>query len=107
MAKINIKPLSVNDAYRGRRFSTSELKQYKNDLSILLPKLEIPKGKLKVRYEFGVSSSGSDGDNLIKAFQDCLSNAYGFNDNTIYKWDIEKVVVKKGEEYIDFQIDKC
>lgn len=104
--KIKIKPLSVNKAYRGRRFATNELKKYKTDLFRLLPKMVSPQGKLKVKYVFGLSSKGSDGDNLIKAFQDCLAEAYEFNDNKIYKWEVEKVDVKKGEEYIDFEISK-
>jgi Holliday junction resolvase RusA-like endonuclease len=107
MPRINIKPISLNQAYRGRRFATQALKDYKKALSLLLPKKSLPKGKLGVYYEFGVSSKGSDGDNLIKAFQDCLSEKYGFNDNKIYEWHVKKKDVAKGEEYIDFEIDLC
>ncbi len=103
--KISIKPLSINQAYRGRRFSTPELKTYKETLKYLLPKLEIPpKGRLAVKYVFGLSSKGSDGDNLIKAFQDCIAEQYGFNDNRIYRWVVDKEDVAKGEEFIDFDI---
>lgn len=104
MARISIKPLSVNAAYRGRRFATSALIQYKKDLGYLLPKMDVPTGKLAVRYVFGLSSKGADGDNLIKAFQDCIADQYGFDDKVIYKWEIEKVDVKKGAEFIDFAI---
>jgi Holliday junction resolvase RusA-like endonuclease len=104
MYKVNIKPLSVNEAYKGRRFSTDTLKKYKQHLSLVLPKKNFPKGKLSVVYRFGVSSKGADGDNLIKAFQDCLSEQYGFNDNKIYKWVVEKVDTKKGEEFVEFDI---
>lgn len=107
MHKINIKPLSINKAYRGRRFATSELKQYKSDLYFLLPSISIPKEKLSVYYEFGLSSKGSDGDNLIKAFQDILSEKYNFNDNKIYKWEVIKKDVKKGDEYVIFEIKKA
>jgi Holliday junction resolvase RusA-like endonuclease len=96
--RIQIKPLSMNQAYRGRRFKTPDLKQYQKDLNTLLPKLDIPDGKLEVEYIFGLSSKGSDYDNCIKAFQDCLQDKYGFNDNKIYKATVEKVDVKKGEE---------
>lgn len=108
MRKIKIKPLSINQAYRGRRFATSELKAYKNLIFLLLRgnPLKIHKGKLSVKYIFGCSSKGSDGDNLIKAFQDCLAEFYGFNDNKIYKWEVEKKDVKKGQEYISFDIKK-
>jgi Holliday junction resolvase RusA-like endonuclease len=101
---IKIKPLSLNKAYRGRRFTTNDLRSYQKEVTYQLPKLEIPKGKLSVKYIFGCSSKGSDGDNLIKAFQDCLAEHYGFNDNKIYKWEVEKRDVKKGEEFIEFNI---
>lgn len=104
MVHLNIKALSVNKAYRGRRFATQELAQYKKDISRILPKLKVPEGQLAVRYVFGLSSKGSDGDNLIKAFQDCLAECYGFNDNRIYKWNVEKVDVKKGAEFVEFEI---
>jgi Holliday junction resolvase RusA-like endonuclease len=104
LVRINVKPLTVNRAYIGRRWATDELKAYKKELGYLLPKLEIPKGKLKVRLEFGLSYKGSDIDNCAKAFIDCLQVQYGFNDNRIYKLKMEKVDVKKGEEYIAFYI---
>lgn len=38
----------------------------------------------------------SDGDNLIKSFQDTLCEKYGVNDRDIYEWKVEKVIVPKG-----------
>jgi Holliday junction resolvase RusA-like endonuclease len=104
MVHLDIKALSVNDSYQGRRFSTPELKNYKQHLSLLLPKIEVPKGNLSVYYIFGVSSKAADGDNLIKSFQDTISEHYGFNDNKIYEWHVKKVDVAKGKEFIDFDI---
>ena len=104
MEYIKAKPLSLNKAYRGRRFTTRDLTDYKKEVTYQLPKLQIPKGKLEVKYIFGCSSKGSDGDNLIKAFQDCLAEFYGFNDNKIYKWTVEKSDIKKGKEFIKFEI---
>ena len=104
MEKIRCKPLSLNEAYRGRRFKTKELEAYHTFIEYSLPDIVVPKGKLKVKYEFGVSSKGSDGDNLIKCFQDSLARKYGFNDNKIYRWEVEKKDVKKGKEYIAFEI---
>jgi Holliday junction resolvase RusA-like endonuclease len=72
----------------------------------MLPKMIVPKGKLKVWYTFGLSSKGGDYDNLVKCFQDVLSSVYGFNDNRIYQATIKKVDVKKGQEYIEFDIQK-
>jgi hypothetical protein len=101
---VRIKPLSVNRSYQGRRFATPELKAYKEALTYLLPRLKVPKGKLSVKYIFGVSSKASDGDNLIKSFQDTICEKYGFNDRDIYRWDVEKKIVPKGEEYAAFEI---
>jgi Holliday junction resolvase RusA-like endonuclease len=101
---VRIKPLSVNRSYQGRRFATPELKAYKDELWYLLPALKIPKGQLCVKYIFGVSSKASDGDNLIKSFQDTLCEKYGFNDRDIYQWKVEKKIVPKGREYVEFEI---
>ena len=56
----------------------------KTKLVYLLPRIEVPKGKLAVTYVFGVSSKAADGDNLVKALQDALVDKYGFNDRDIY-----------------------
>ena len=77
---------------------------YERDLTLLLPKIKVPTGRLEVKYTFGLSFKGSDGDNCIKQFQDIISKKYGFNDNKIYHWDVWKVDVKKGEEFIEFEI---
>jgi Holliday junction resolvase RusA-like endonuclease len=104
MYHVAIKPLTVNRAYQGRRFRTPELLAYQRELSYLLPKIEVPRGKLAVRYVFGVSSSNSDGDNLIKAFQDALAEQYGFNDRDICHWEVEKRIVPKGQEFVEFEL---
>jgi Holliday junction resolvase RusA-like endonuclease len=105
MIKIELKPLSVNGAYKGRKFATAELKTYQKELFYLLPRMDVPKGNLSVKYIFGVSSSASDGDNLIKAFQDCLADTYRFNDNQIYEWHVKKEITEKGKEFIKFDIE--
>lgn len=107
METVFIKPLSLNMAYRGRRFTTPELKAYKLHLAYVLPVIDVPKkGKLAVKYFFGVSSKNSDVDNLCKAIQDCLAEKYGFNDKQIYRIEMEKIDVQKGREYIAFEISK-
>lgn len=104
---IKIKPLSVNDCWKGRRFKSEAYEAYEKELWYLLPKkILIPDGELKVFYEFGVSSKNSDWDNMIKPFQDILQKKYDFNDNRIYRAIVQKVIVKKGEEYIKFSLKK-
>ncbi len=102
--RIDIKPLSVNNAWKGRRYKTDAYKAYERDVLLLLGRIEIPTGKLELFLEWGFSSAGSDFDNPIKPFTDCLQKKYGFNDNRVYEAHIKKVSVKKGDEYIKFEI---
>ena len=104
--KLDIKPLSVNEAYRGRRFKTKKYTQYKKDLLLMLPNLTIPEGMLSLNITWGFSSAGSDIDNPCKPFIDCLQAKYGFNDNSVSLLHLERVKVKKGYEFIDFSIMK-
>ena len=102
--RVNIKPLSVNQVWQGRRFKTPIYKKYENELLFILPKMKIPEGKLELTIVFGFSSSASDWDNPIKPFQDILQKRYSFNDSRVYKATIIKEIVKKGEEFIEFNI---
>lgn len=104
MVTVNIKPLSVNSLYTGRRFLTPAGKSYKRAVQYMIPKVPVPDGKLHIRYKFYFSSSGSDIDGPVKAFQDCLSERLGFNDNRVYLTESEKFVVPKGQEKIEFEI---
>ena len=105
MNLVNIKPLSVNKAWQGRRFKTDEYKSYEQTLLIMLPKINIPEGYLQLNLEFGFSSKASDFDNPVKPFIDCLQKRYGFNDKLIKRCviDIDNDV-KKGSEYIKFEL---
>ena len=106
MYYLGIKPLSLNQAYRGRRFSTPALDNFKAKISYKLPPLHLDFTKpMAIALEFGVSSANSDGDNLIKCTQDAIANCYGFNDKLIFKWQVEKKKVDKGKEYILFDLE--
>ena len=104
MVRINIKPLSVNEAWQGRRYKTPKYKQYQETLLWLLPKIKIPKPPYQIYFKFGFSNSLSDWDNPVKPTQDILSKKYGFDDKLIRKAIIETEIVKKGQEYIEFDI---
>lgn len=101
---VKIKPLSVNDAWKGRRFKTTEHRKYVRDVLTLLGPMQIPEGELELYIKFGFSSRGSDFDNPIKPFVDCLQKKYGFNDNKIKRAVIEVEHVKKGKEFIEFKL---
>ena len=103
---INIKPLSVNEAWKGKRFKTDKYKNYESRLLLMLPKLSIPNDcHLVAIYEFGFSSRNSDWDNPVKPLQDILQKKYGFNDSRIVSAHISKHKVKKGDEYFRFSIE--
>lgn len=106
MQRILIKPLTVNRAYRGRRFRSNEYDDFEREVGIFLKRdLIVPPGaNLSVTYRFGFSSKQADIDNPIKVFQDILQKFYGFNDKMIYEIRVTKEIVKKGEEYVEFDI---
>jgi len=105
MIKIDIKPLSVNEAWRGKRFKTDAYNKYQRALLLLLPKVyELPSPPYELHLEFGFSSSASDWDNPIKPFQDVLATKYKFNDKLIKKGIVTVNQVKKGFEYVKFDI---
>jgi len=102
--RLSIKPLSVNDAWQGKRYRTEQYKAYQQQVSYLLRPMEIPEGPLQINLKWGFSSAGSDFDNPIKPFVDCLQKKYGFNDNRIKRAVIDVERVKKGQEFIEFEI---
>lgn len=103
---INIKPLSVNEAFKGKRFRTEKYDLFIRKMLLLLPKsILIPDASnIKLAIEFGFSSKGSDIDNCCKSFIDCLVKKYCFDDRHIYELHVFKAIVKKGNEYIKFKI---
>ena len=103
---IKIVPLTVNRAWRGRRFKTDRYKQYALAVSLMLPdNIIVPTGLFKVYYEFGMGVT-SDFDNPVKLFTDILQAKYKFNDRNIMEANIRKVIVKKGEEYVKFRFEQ-
>ena len=102
--KINIKPLSVNACWKGRRFKTDKYKKFERDVLFMLPKLELPKAPFQIEFEFGFSSKLSDYDNSVKPVTDILQKKYNFNDRYIKRAIIDVRLTKKGEEYFKFKI---
>ncbi len=105
--KVNLNPLSVNKCWMGRRFKTQEYKAYEKSLLLLLPNnVEIPLGSLKLTLKWGFSSKLADWDNPIKPFQDILQKKYNFDDKRVFECFTSKEIVKKGEEFVEFKIEK-
>ena len=99
---LDCKPLSVNEAWKGRRFKTQAYKFYEMELLWVLPNIVLPPPPFEVRFEWGFKTKASDVDNPVKPFLDILCKKYGFNDKHVYKIVSEKRIVDK--EYIKFEI---
>lgn len=104
MQFITIKPLSVNEAWAGRKFKTPKYKAYEIEVLLRLPGLTLPAPPFEIYFEFGVSNHAADWDNPVKPLQDILQKKYSFNDKDIMRATIQKRIVKKGHEYIGFKI---
>ena len=104
---LKIKPLSVNSAWQGKRFKTPAYKKFEHDLLLMLPfgrYVFESHMKLSVKYRFGFSSKLSDLANPEKLVTDILVKKYGFDDRQIYNMTLEKVIVPKGNEFIEIEI---
>lgn len=105
MPEIKVKPLSVNQAWQGRRYKTKLYQQYERIMLAALPNLSIPNGPLSVSLTFGFSNRASDLDNPVKPMLDILQKRYGFNDSRVYTLTVNKKIVPKGQENITFEIN--
>jgi Holliday junction resolvase RusA-like endonuclease len=94
--KLDIKPLSVNESFKGRRFKTDKYKSFENKVLWMLPKFkgEIPE-LIAIDLHFGFTSKASDIDNPTKMILDIVSKKYKFNDNRIYELNIRKSITKE------------
>lgn len=105
MIRLNIKPLSVNCAWQGKKYKTKAYIQYEKDMLIIMPNLNISQGKYQLTLHFGFSSSLADLDNPVKLIQDLLQKKYKINDRDIFKLVVTKELVKKGKEFIEFNLE--
>lgn len=101
---MNIKPLSVNECWQGKRFKTQAYITYEKELLWTLPKIKLPDPPYRMCFVFGFSNMCADFDNPIKPLVDILQKKYGFNDKDIHLAEILKVKVPKGHEYFKVNI---
>ena len=103
--KFNEKPLSVNEAWQGKRFKTEAYKHYERTIMFMLPNAKIdPNEMLRIEFFFGFSNKASDLDNPVKLLIDIAQKKYGFNDKNVFELNVRKCLVKKGEEFIQMGI---
>jgi len=98
--KINIKPLSINEAYRTQknttRYKTKEYIAYEKAMMFLLPNADLSRyNKIQLTLDIYVSTKAFDIDNAIKPCQDLLQKKRNFNDNKIYRLIVTKHIVAK------------
>lgn len=96
--------MSVNVAFQGRKFKTKEYKQYEKDLLLMLPNIKLKIQRVSIDIIFGFSNSLCDIDNPLKPFLDVLQKKYSINDRDIYKLNVTKEVISKGNEFIKYEI---
>jgi len=103
--KIEIKPLSVNECWQGKRFKTKKYLAYEKEMLLKLKPLPMPPIPYAINIQLGLSSTLADIDNPIKPLLDLIQKKYAINDKDIFELHIEKRIVKKGLEFIDFEIE--
>ena len=71
---LHVKPMNINEAWQGRRFSTTAKKDYEQRLRLSLPKVAVVgKPYYRIAFDFHLRSFAlTDYDNCIKVTQDCL-----------------------------------
>lgn|SRR3990167_6066055 len=75
MVKISlqVKPLSINDAFKGRRFKSREYEAYEKEVYYLLPNGFV-EGEVIVRFDFYLKNYARvDVDNLCKLLLDIIT----------------------------------
>jgi Holliday junction resolvase RusA-like endonuclease len=89
---LNIKPISINAAFQGRRFKTPACNKYCKSLSLMLPSKRIEGEYYEVRFKFHIKNFAlTDEDNLVKLLQDCMvQKGMMIDDRRIVKHIIEK-----------------
>lgn len=103
--KLNEKPLSINEAWQGKRFKTPLYKAYEQTILLTMPKAKIETEQmLRIEFFFGFSNKASDLDNPVKLLLDIAQKKYGFNDKNVFELNVRKCIVNKGEEFIQMGI---
>ncbi len=111
MVTVPIKPFSQNRVKSGRSYKTTAARDWERAFGLLLlkhcprRKVVLPDGDLELHFRFGFSSRNADVDNPVKIAQDILCAHLGLkNDNRIRAVSCRAVQVKKGEEFLSFDI---
>lgn len=99
--EIQIKPLSVNNAWQGRRFKTKDYKEWQKEFTYLVGKQTPLKGAIEITLEFYIKNDKmSDIDNFLKTLLDTLKDTNIIEDDRkiqeihAYKYHSEKEKIR-------------
>lgn len=87
------KPLSVNEAWRGKRFKTPKYLSYETEMLLLLPNKKKVSGYVEVVYRFGIPQRFDviDVGNFEKLISDIIvKKGYIDDDSKIVRMVLEK-----------------
>lgn len=101
--RLNMKPLSANAIWQGKRFKTPKYKAYEKEMLLKLKPFKVDEFK-ELHLTFGFSSKLADIDNPVKAILDILQKKYNVNDRYLEIIFVKKEIVKKGFEFIEIEI---
>ena len=114
--RFNVKPLSANKMFghRGKTtFKTKDYLEYQNELRDEIrgeaeeDDWPFASGFVRFNITAGLSNRGADLDNILKPLFDTYQSIYtDFNDNKVYKIEVEKVKVEKGEEFLEVTVEE-
>jgi Holliday junction resolvase RusA-like endonuclease len=104
--KLNVKPLSINKAFQGRRFKTPEYKNYEEECLLLINSLKKSfkekkiSGLIVITYDFYLKNFNlSDVGNMEKLLSDIVVKAGLIDDDRFVKrFILEKYQVDKTED---------
>lgn len=101
---VNIKPLSINEAFQGRRFKSPKYKAYEKECLSKLRPIKFPQGKVSLHIRYGFSNKAADLDNPTKLVVDLMQKKYNFNDKNVYEMHLYKLIVPRGKEFWEVTI---
>ena len=104
--KIDIKPISVNAAFQGKRFKTKDCKAYEQALWYKLPRKPMLTGEVEIWFDFFlVNYAKTDISNLVKVTEDILvKKKYIQDDRKIVKMHLSKT--KSAKDMMTITIKK-
>lgn len=104
---LNIKPLSDNKLWKWVHRKTYEYLKYESKILKMIPdSFKLEKRMTRLHFTFWFSNRRSDASNPLKALCDILWKKFEeWDDRMIYRLEVDKVIVPKGEEFIHIEYE--